>query len=103
MAKLETRRPKYTQIKKYMKIGTFRLHAARQPEMVTGRRMDALIFELFSYSVATQLGNARLRLDGGNTTSGRLEVYHDNIWGTVCDDDFTDETAAVICKHLQLP
>jgi len=41
------------------------------------------------------------RLVGGNSTrEGRLEIYHDYIWGTVCDDGFNDAAARVVCRSL---
>ena len=44
-----------------------------------------------------------LRLkDGPYTTSGRVEVLRDGFWGTVCDADFDDADAAVICRQLGL-
>ncbi|XP_048513315.1 uncharacterized protein LOC105690556 isoform X5 [Athalia rosae] len=42
-----------------------------------------------------------LRLAGGrNPLEGRVEIRHHGIWGTVCDDDFSQATATVICKSL---
>ena len=42
-----------------------------------------------------------VRLVGGNSSyEGRLQVFHKNIWGTVCDDGFTDAAATVVCRSL---
>ena len=47
---------------------------------------------------------AAIRLAYGTITetkySGRVEVYHDGEWGTVCDDGITDAVASVICRML---
>jgi len=37
---------------------------------------------------------------GGNPREGRIEVYRNGTWGTVCDDGFTDAAAIVICYSL---
>jgi len=41
-----------------------------------------------------------VRLVGGSNTRGRLEVLYNGIWGTVCDDHFTDTAASLACKML---
>ncbi|KAH3872668.1 hypothetical protein DPMN_035888 [Dreissena polymorpha] len=42
-----------------------------------------------------------IRLVGGKTPySGRVEVEHNGVWGTVCDDDFTVNSAKVVCRML---
>ena len=30
--------------------------------------------------------------------SGYVEIYHENLWGSICDDYFGDASANVICK-----
>ena len=42
----------------------------------------------------------RVRLAGGYSRHGRLEVYHNGTWGTVCDDYFNSASARVVCKTL---
>ena len=42
-----------------------------------------------------------IRLQGGEfLNQGRVEVYCNGQWGTLCDDGFSSTEASVICRQL---
>ena len=42
----------------------------------------------------------RVRLRGGSTYKGYLEIFYSDQWGLVCDDDWSREEADIVCKQL---
>ena len=54
-----------------------------------------------SIKLADDCFDGEMRLVGGETEAeGRLELCHGYRWGTVCDNQWTDEHTALVCRHL---
>ena len=67
------------------------------PADLSGRQFFASVV-----MIRGELDDLRL-VDGGVPREGRLELYHDGQWGTVCDDYWTDVESAVACRQLGYP
>ena len=70
------------------------------------RQNPALILVVLSFSNLIVTGNSscqngRVRLANGTTSSeGRVEICYLNEWGTVCDDNWSNTDAQVVCRQL---
>ena len=48
----------------------------------------------------SNIGSLNVRLIIGSARHGRVEVLYDGLWGSVCDDGWSDANAKVVCKQI---
>ena len=72
------------------------------PTVVLRTTLSTLNVHMITYCYTVCREGALRLMDGQNEREGRVELCHDNRWGTICDDLWGNLDAEVVCRQLGL-
>ena len=80
----------------YTTVFTLRTHLLCAPVSIQAELLH--IIQYFFSIIECKEGE--IRLAGGNESFGRVEICADGMFGSVCDDEWDDRDAQVVCNQL---
>ena len=59
-----------------------------------------LVHIMYHYILTAVCEHGTVRLQGGTSSTGRVEVCVNGTWGTLCSDFWDNNDATVVCNQL---
>ena len=59
-----------------------------------------MFLSMQSHPLGVTCTQGSVRLSGGSSQQGRVEICINNNWGTVCDDGWSTVDANIVCRQL---
>ena len=63
-------------------------------------RLSTVVYDPLLFLVHLTDSKPIRLMNGTNRCNGRVELFHDGQWGTVCDDRWGMQEAAVVCREM---